>query len=91
MKRLICLYLDILAVPTIFMNKKRNALFHLKSICPKCPKFRRKMRDVNDVNECWWYLNWKKRNYTIPRFLGLINWISQYLLLRTNLKRYRKL
>ena len=88
MKRLICLYLDMLSVPIIFMSKKGNALFHLKFICPKCPEFRRKMRDVNDVNECGWYLNWKKEEYNILRFFGLGNWVSQYLILRTNLKKY---
>jgi len=87
-KRLICLYLDVLTIPTLFIGKKDNALFHLKFICPKCPEFRRKMRDVNKVGKCWWYVNWKKGNYDIPRFFGFGNCVRQYLFLKTNLKNY---
>ena len=89
-KRLICLCLDILAIPSLFLSKKKNAIYHLKHICPKCPKWRREMRDVACDGKCWWNANWKKENYGIHRHFGIKNVITQYLFLETNLRKYRK-
>ena len=51
MKRLICLKLDLISIPSLFLGKEANAKYHLKHVCPKCPKFRREMRDVENNHE----------------------------------------
>jgi len=83
-KRLECLYLDLLSLPGIFLNKKYNAKFHLKCICPRCPEWRKEMRKI-DKKGCFWFNNWKSGNYTIPKSFGIKNKICQYLNLRVNL------
>jgi len=88
-KRLKCSHLDVIAIPGVFMNKKKNALYHLKHICPKCPKWRRKMRDVEKNGTCWWHENWKKSNYGIHRHFGVKNFITQYTHLKTDLRKHR--
>lgn len=90
MKRLICLYLDIISIPGILLNNKANAIYHLKFVCPKCPRFRRKMRDVNTKRECWWNQQWKNRKYEIPRNFGIKNWVTQYFFLKTDLRDFNK-
>ena len=89
-KRLICLKLDLFSIPGFFMGKKKNAIFHLNHICPKCPTFRRKMRDIQCNGKCWWYVNWKAGKYHIHRHFGLKNFISQYIFLQTNLRKYKE-
>jgi len=88
-KRLISLSLDITAIPGAFMSKKKNALYHLKYICPRCPAWRRKMRDVQGNGKCWWYTEWKSGNYKIHRHFGVKNFITQYTKLSTDLTKYR--
>lgn len=83
------IYLDIITLPSHFLNNEKNAEYHLKYICPKCPPERRKLRDVNCCGECWWNTEWAKKNYEIPRHFGALNWIRQYLSLNTNLQKYR--
>ena len=89
LKRLHCLYLDILTIPTVFMSKKKSAEYHIKHICSRCPLFRRKTADVNNVGDCWWYLNWKRKRYDLPRHFGVRNKITQYLFLRTDLSKFK--
>ena len=89
LKRLKCLYLDILSIPGFFMSKETNAKFHLKYVCPKCPDFRKKMRDVSGTGKCWWLENWNRKNYNIPRNYGYRNFVSQYLFLKTNLTEFK--
>lgn len=89
LKRIYCLYLDILSIPSIFMSRKGDAEYHLRYLCPMCPKFRRKMRDTGG-GDCWWYLNWKKKNFDIPRHFGVKNWITQILFMKTNLSRFKR-
>jgi hypothetical protein len=88
-KRLRCLYLDILAIPGIFMSKKGNADWHMKYICPKCPAWRKKMRHVTK-NDCYWLYEWKNKNYHIPKSYGAKNWLFQMFLLKTDLTRFKK-
>lgn len=90
MRGLKSLYLDMLAVPSLLMTKKANALYHLKYICPKCPKERKALRSVNNDGECWWYANWKKGRYGIPKNFGISNWFRQYALSKTDLSKFRK-
>jgi hypothetical protein len=90
MKRIQLIYLDILTLPTHILNNKSNAKYHLKYVCPKCPQYRRQLRDVEGKNECWWYTNWSQKKCDIPRHFGVINWIMQYLFLKTNLDKFKK-
>jgi len=85
-KRFICLYLEILSIPTIFMSKEKNALYHLKNICPKCPDWRREMRKINKSG-CFWFNNWKIKDYSLPKSMGLKNKLSQILFLKTKFKK----
>jgi hypothetical protein len=88
MKRLKCLYLDLLSIRGLFMSKEENAKFHLKSICPKCPKWRREMRNLKG-DGCYWINEWNKKNYNIPRSFGFKNWLSQYVFLKVNKNNLR--
>ena len=88
-KRLVCLYLDILSLPGIFMNKKNNAKFHLKYICPRCPKWKNKLREINKNQGCYWHYNWKKGNYNIQRNFGIKNFILQHVYLKTDLSNIK--
>jgi len=88
MKRIKCLYLDILSIPGLFMSKKGNAQWHLKRICPICPKWRKELRAINSKN-CWWESNWKIENYNIPKTFGIVNKLSQYFFLKTNLSKFK--
>jgi hypothetical protein len=79
-KRLMDIYLFIISSPGLIMSKKRNALWHLKYVCPKCPKWRKGMRYVHG-QKCFWNYNWKKDKFEIPRtwvgnFRNLIRVIS---------------
>ena len=62
LKRLTLLYLDLLSIPGVFMNKKNNAKYHMKYVCPKCPEWRRKMREIQKNKGCFWFNNWKNKN-----------------------------
>lgn len=90
MKRLRTLYLYLICLPTPLLSKRLNALYHLKLVCPQCPQYRRKLRDVENVNECWWFTEWKKENFGIPKNFGLKNTITDILFLKTDLSKYRK-
>jgi len=87
-KRLTCLYLDLLSIPGLFMTKKANAKFHINYLCPKCPEYRKKMRHVKE-KKCFWETNWEKENFSIPRTFGIKNWITQYLFLKTDLRKFK--
>ncbi len=89
-KRLNCIYLEILSIPTILMSKKKSAIYHLKNICPKCPDWRRKLRATNK-KDCFWFNKWKAKDYSISRSMGLKNKISQILFLKTNLKNSKQI
>jgi len=88
-KQLKCLYLDILSIPGLFMNKKTNAIWHLRYICPKCPEWRKNMRQI-DKKGCFWFNNWTNKNYKISKSFGIKNKIIQYLSLKTNLSKFLK-
>lgn len=90
-KRLNFLFLDLVSIPGFFVTKKWNALYHLKIICPACPEYRRKLRDVNKKGECWWLSEWQKEDYGIPRHFGIKNFINQYLFLKTDLSKFKKI
>ena len=81
--------LEIIVIPTLFMIKKKCALYHLKFVCPICPSSRKKHRDVHGKSTCWWEYNWNKKNYSIPKHFGINNWIKQYVTGGTNLKRFK--
>ena len=90
MKRLSLVFLDFLSIPGLFLNKTDNTKYHLKHICPRCPDWRRKMRQVEDEENCFWYSNWEKERYNIPRTFGIKNWVRQYIFLKTDLSRLKK-
>ncbi|MBR9692188.1 hypothetical protein GOV06_05385 [Candidatus Woesearchaeota archaeon] len=81
--------LEILTFPSLFMEKKKGALYHLKFVCPICPSSRKKHRDVHGKSTCWWEYNWLKGKYNVPKHFGMINWIKQYIGYGTNLKKFR--
>lgn len=85
--KLLCLYLDLLALPGIFMTKKTNASLHLKYICPRCPDWRKKMREMD--KGCFWLNSWKEGNYKIPKSFGFKNKIHQYLFSKSNLSKFK--
>jgi len=70
------------------MNKKGNAQWHLKHVCPRCPRWRKEMRAANSKS-CWWESGWKMENCEIPKTFGIVNWLSQYLFLKTNLSKFK--
>ena len=90
LERLRFIFLDFLSIPSLFLNKKNNAKYHLKVMCPMCPKSRRKYRDVQGKGKCWWEQNWEKSNYTIPRNFGIINWFRTYVGINTKLTKFKK-
>ena len=72
------LLLNIKSVPSLFMNKEDNARYHLLHICPYCPKYRRNTRDINDDGDCYWFTEWSKGNYDIPKNLSLLQRLKIY-------------
>lgn len=50
------------------------AKIHLIFICPFCPNKTRMIRDIENKGECFWYVNWKKKNYDIPYWMGFSEW-----------------
>lgn len=46
------------------------AKFHLLFLCGKCTEGTRAMRDLENRGECWWWENWKRKNYKIPFWMG---------------------
>lgn len=46
------------------------ARFHLIFLCGKCSEGTRAMRDLENSCECWWWENWKRKNYSIPFWMG---------------------
>ena len=82
--------LEIKSIPAYFMKKKSCAEYHLKFVCPLCPSSRKKHRDVHGESTCWWEYNWRKGNYNIPKHFGIMNWIRQYMMLGTNLKKFKE-
>jgi len=89
-KKWISIYLDLLAFPTLFLSKKRNAWYHLRFICPRCPEDRRKTRDVTNIGECWWYTQWKNAVYDIPKNFGMKNLVREYREKELDLKPFKK-
>ncbi|MFC1722629.1 hypothetical protein ACFL0V_00665 [Nanoarchaeota archaeon] len=87
--RFVFLYLDVISVPGVFMSKEKNALWHLKKVCPKCKEWRRKFRYV-DSKECWWEREWARGNYGIPRSFGVKAWAYQYVGKKADLAKFRK-
>lgn len=53
-----------------FLFRYLWARFHLIFLCGKCTEGTRAMRDLENKNECWWWENWKKKNYSIPFWMG---------------------
>lgn len=88
-ERLVFLVLDIISIPSIFLNKEYNAKYHLKVVCPLCPNYRRRYREVNN-KECWWEKEWKKANYNIPKTFGVKNYIKTYLGIKTHLEKFKR-
>lgn len=50
------------------------AKLHLTFICPICPHDTRMIRDIENKDECFWYVNWKRKNYDIPFWMGFKEW-----------------
>ena len=88
-RKITVIFLDILSVPSLFLRKKWNAKYHLKVVCPLCPTYRRKLRCVLKNGKCWWFEQWKKGNYYIPRSFGFKNYVRTMLGKKTKLKKYK--
>jgi len=87
MRRRDIVYHHLRALPTIFMDDKENAEYHLKNLCPGCKV--KESRHVPEIGGCLWKYMWGMGIRDIsPRGISFWDTATMFVTGKVDMEKY---